>query len=98
MTRVYMEKSGERYSVTCHGHATGSEKMCAAISTLVGTLANYLRCTDLPADEMLKEGDACIRWTGGERANAAFEFVCAGFLALQATDQEKISVEVKIFS
>ncbi len=97
MTKVYMEKSEERYSVSCHGHATGSEQMCAAISTLVGTLANWLRCTSLPFDEMLKEGNACVRWTGGESANTAFEMLCAGFLALQATDKTKISVEIKVF-
>lgn len=97
MTKVSLEKSGERYSLACHGHATGSETMCAAISTLVGTVQNYLRCTEFPFDEMVKDGDACVRWTGDGRANAAFEMLCAGFLALQATDQTKISVEIRIF-
>lgn len=95
MTKVCLEKAGERYSMTCKGHATGDERVCAAVSTLVGSLVNYLRCTEHPFDERIESGDACVRWTGAE--NAVFEFLCAGFLALQAADKERVRVEIKIF-
>lgn len=99
MTSVMLTKNGESYELSARGHATGSEAMCNAISTLIGSLSNYLRCTNYRYEEKMESGDACIRFDGGnhDAANGVFEFLCAGFLALQATDKTKISVKIKIF-
>ena len=100
MTSVLLTKNGKSYEVSARGHATGSEAMCSAISTLIGSLSNYLRCADYAFEEKMDAGDACIRFKSNgndDAANGVFEFLCAGFLALQATDKTKISVKMKIF-
>ena len=42
MTKVYLERDGNCFLVSCQGHATGSPEMCAAISCLVGTLEGII--------------------------------------------------------
>ena len=41
MTKVYLEKDGNQYTVDCKDHAD-SEASCAAVSMLCYTLAGYL--------------------------------------------------------
>ena len=62
MTRVYLERDGNQYTVSCKDHAD-SEASCASVSTLLYTLAGYLHnIADLCEieDERLEPGDARI--------------------------------------
>lgn len=87
---------GDSYSVRCRGHATGSPEVCAAISCLMFTAAGWLHNTQ-DAElvyEKLDSGDAYLRWHGGKWL---YDLLKIGFLQLQKTDPEKISVKFSKF-
>ena len=96
MTSVYLERNGDRYTVHCQGHATGSAEVCAAVSCLVCTLANWLRMshTEIVA-EQIKEADALLCFEGEK---TAFDMVCVGFLQLERYYGEYIKVNTKNIS
>lgn len=94
MTRVSLKQQGQRYTVSCKGHATGSPEVCAAVSCLTYTLAGWLRNTSvLVLEERLVDGDALIRYCGGAAAETAFDMICVGFLQLQQEYGDYISVD-----
>lgn len=97
MTQVYLEQDGQRYTVSCQGHATGSVEACAAVSCLVYTLAGWLRNTSvLVMKEKLEDGDALIQFCGGAAAETAFDMICVGFLQLEAQYGDYISVDFRV--
>jgi len=97
MTRVYLEQDGNRYCVCCKGHATGSVEACAAVSCLVYTLAGWLRnVATLTVEERLEDGDAVIRFMGGDAAETAFDVICVGFLQLKAQYGAFVQVDLQI--
>lgn len=94
MTKVYLERDGNCFLVSCQGHATGSPEMCAAISCLVGMLEGWLENSGYHVLECRVEpGDVCIRFQGGMICKTAFDVICTGFLRLEATDNVHISVD-----
>lgn len=97
MTRVYLEQDGQRYTVSCQGHATGSVEACAAVSCLVYTLAGWLRNTSvLVLKSKLEDGDALIQYHGGAAAETTFDMICVGFLQLQEQYGEYITVDFRV--
>lgn len=97
MTRVYLEQAGQRYTVHCKGHATGSVEACAAVSCLVYTLAGWLRNSSvLVLKEELNDGAAQIQYHGGAAAETAFDMICVGFLQLQKQYGDYISVDFQV--
>ncbi len=85
MTEIRMERGGGRYALTARGHATGSPQVCAAISALVYALAGYLenvRGTVQVGESRLDSGDARLCWSGGTRAEAAYELAAVGLCQL----------------
>jgi len=83
LTEVTLDKAGERYSVIAVGHAD-TEAACAAVSTLIFTLAGYLH--NIPCrimEEKLDSGDAKISWRGRQKdARCAFDMAAVGFMQL----------------
>ena len=97
MTQVYLEQDGQRYTVSCKGHATGSVEACAAVSCLVYTLAGWLRNTSIPVlKEKLEDGKALIQFHGGDAAQTAFDMITVGFLQLQAQYGDYIHADLRI--
>lgn len=97
MTKVYLEQDGQRYTVSCRGHATGSVSVCAAVSCLVYTLAGWLRNNSVQVlTEKLEDGDALILYHGGAAAETAFDMICVGFLQLQEQYGEYIAVDFRV--
>ena len=97
MTQVYLEQEGQRYTVSCQGHATGSVEACAAVSCLVYTLAGWLRNTSIPVlKEKLEDGKALIQFHGGDAAQTAFDMITVGFLQLQAQYGDYIHADLRI--
>ena len=97
MTQVYLEQDGQRYMVSCQGHATGSVEACAAVSCLVYTLAGWLHnAAVLVVKEKLEDGDALIQFHGGDAAETAFDMITVGFLQLQAQYGDYIAVDFRV--
>jgi uncharacterized protein YsxB (DUF464 family) len=96
MTKVSLSQRGSRYGIECQGHATGSVQVCAAVSTLVTTLAGWLHNAQGVEliTERLNTADAKLEYIGGADAETAFELVMVGFLQLAASYGEYISVEI----
>ena len=93
MTTVYLEKDGNRFTVSAKGHATGSEKMCAAISTLIYTLAGWLENSpEIESRATLNDANAHIEFYGAE---SVFELICIGFLQLEKTNDKYIRVTLR---
>ena len=95
MTHVTMiaDKDGV-FEVTCDGHATGSDAMCTAISTLTQTLYGWVRNKEdvKISQQAIVPGHFHLRFHGGN-AGEVFFYVLVGMLQLQETDSEHISVE-----
>lgn len=97
MTQVYLEQDGQRYTVDCRGHATGSVEACAAVSCLVYTLAGWLRNTSvLVLKEKLEDGKAHIQFCGGDAAETAFDMISVGFLQLERQYGDYINVDFRV--
>ncbi len=80
MTRVLLQKQGDRMLVSASGHAVGSSAACAGVSALLCALCGYLQRegeTALHRCE-LESGRALLDFSGGERAKAAFEMTALG--------------------
>lgn len=98
MTRVYLEQKGNRFTVSCQGHATGNQDVCAAASCLIYTLVGWLRnASVLVQEERLEEdADALLQFCGGNNAETAFDVICTGFLQLGNAYPQHISVILNI--
>ena len=95
MTDVYLERDGDRYVLSCKGHAAGSPALCAAVSALVYAAAGWVR--NEPGAERLTErlesGDALLVWIApGEGPVAVFRLLTVAFLQLEASDRERLRV------
>lgn len=89
------------YELTVRGHATGSEKVCAAVSGIVyalaGMLANDEETTILTQE--IRPGDADISFSGGEKALGAMRMACIGLMQLEKAEPDKVRCKIseKIF-
>lgn len=91
MTTVTLKRDGRTYEIRAEGHATGSVQACAAVSTLLTTIAVYLHNAGVVIlGERLQPGDALLRFTGGSRAAPAFDFAMCGFHQIGAGDPEHV--------
>ena len=94
MTTVYLEADGNRYSCVAKGHATGDERVCAAISTLMYTAAGYL--VNAPSEEVLEQrldpGDAALEWRGNR---TCWDVLKIGFLQLAHSYPRLVKCEVR---
>lgn len=97
MTKVWAQRptGGERY-FSVKGHATGSERVCAAVSGIVYALAGYL--ANDPAVEMeelrLDDGDVLMSWTGGEKDLAALQMACIGLMQIEKAEPNYIETNI----
>lgn len=97
MTKIYIEKNKNKYIVTANGHATGSDKVCAAVSALVYSLHGYLMNSDgdvyASINEIYPNGaKAEFEWFGDSAAKAIFELILVGFMSLKLSEGKYISV------
>ena len=99
MTNVYLERSGDRYTVHCKGHATGSVEVCAAVSALTVSLGEWLIQTKTEVlRERVKDAEIYLCFRGGEAAKAVFDMMCLGFGKLEERYGEYIKVNAKNIS
>lgn len=98
MTLVYLEQVENRFAVSCRGHATGNQDVCAAASCLIYTLAGWLHNAPVTVQEerLDRDADAALRFSGGDEAKTAFDVICTGFLQLELTFPLHISVTTQI--
>ena len=87
---------GEYMMVRAKGHATGSELCCAGISTLLYSLAGFLRNDQRAEVEEMKmeSADVELVFKGGKWARGAFEMCKIGLLQLQMAYPQYMSVEI----
>ncbi len=96
MTNVLLCQNGSEYAVQAAGHATGNPQICTAVSTLLYTLAVWLRSFGIETEtEKLEPGDALLIFRGDRRAETAFDLITCGFLQLQQTDPAVLHVDLK---
>lgn len=98
MTRVLLEQRGNRFTVSCQGHATGSQDVCTAVSCLIYTLAGWLRNASVLVQKQRldADADALLQFCGGDNAETAFDVICTGFLQLECTYPQYISVVLQV--
>lgn len=100
MTRVYIERDGDRVLLTADGHATGSEQVCAAVSCLLSGLAGYLqnmqeegRATVYRME--LAQAQAIFHYFGDEAVMGATELVMLSLAQLELSYGDYIVVEIQ---
>ena len=84
MTRVTIYSDGSAREIIAEDHATGNVQVCAAVSTLLYSLAGWLinnseHLHAAPYVEM-QPGKSHLLLDGDREAAAAFELVKIGFL------------------
>lgn len=96
MTRIYCERDGDRYLIAASGHATGSEKACAAVSGILYGLAGYL-ANDGTAEIItcrMEPGDAVLQARGGEALGGAFTMAAIGLGQIAQAEPERVTVRI----
>lgn len=93
MVEAYFEQDRDRFLVTCKGHATGSEKVCAGVSAVIYALAGWVNnYAEAEVRIELESGDALITFRGGSEAEAAFDMALIGLKQIQLAEPDKVSV------
>ena len=99
MTRAYIESGDGQYLLGLSGHATGDERVCAAISGLAYALAGYLENADGHLEavytRVMEPGHVVLHVRGDACIQAAWELCTIGLLQIQAAYPDRISVTVK---
>lgn len=97
MTEVWYYQKGDRFRIRFEGHATGSDEVCAAVSSLVYAMAGYLenqagRNTTVQRME-LAEGQAEILFTTRDKqVKGAWEMMVFGLRQLAHNFRDYIRV------
>lgn len=96
MTNIVIRRDHDVYYVQATGHATGSEKVCSGISSLLYAVAGWI----INNEHMLryhkislKDGNAVIEWSGGPVAQAVYECVAIGLLQIEQSYPDFIKVD-----
>lgn len=98
MTKIKIDKKDDRVVIKAKGHATGSEQVCSAISTLIYSLeawiANNPDCIKKHFCE-LDEGEAFISFIPVESESyTALEFFVVGLVNIAKSYEEYVTVSV----
>lgn len=97
MTTVWAAVPQKRErAIVVQGHATGSEKVCAAVSGILYALGGYLtnaKGVDIQAMRM-DDAYVCLRWTGGKRDLAAFQMACIGLMQIEKAHPDYIKTKI----
>ena len=82
-------------AIVVQGHATGSDRVCAAVSGLLYALAGYLTNAKGVEIQTIRMEDAyvCLKWTGGKRDLAALQTVCIGLMQIEKANPDFIKTE-----
>lgn len=102
MTTAWAARPERRMrAIVVRGHATGSEKVCAAVSGILYALAGYLQNAKGVTIDQMRMDDAyvCIKWTGGKRDLAALQMACIGLMQIEKAEGDFLKTEIseKIF-
>ena len=94
MTCVTLNERDGRYVVEAVGHATGSVQACAAVSTLMYSVAAYLANADGVDvhNEDIADGFFSVEFSGGDAALMIYEFCLIAFLQLEMSYDEYVTV------
>ena len=94
MVKGTIETRDGVHRIECRGHATGSEKVCAAISALMYALVGYLvnRDNAVIHDKILDSGYNRVVFEGFDDA---FEVVRIGLLQVAHTYPEYLKITEK---
>lgn len=94
MVKVYAEKDGDRYTLECKGHATGSEAVCAGVSAIVYALAGWAeQYAEREVKVELDSGEGLVTFRGGSEAEAAFDMAVIGLRQIEPDYGAYISVD-----
>lgn len=98
MTKVTLTARRDKsYVLKCTGHASGYPNVCAAISMMTQTLAGWIANGGGEGHADIRKNDAYayINWRCGKHEMDLFDFLCIGFLQLEKSYPEALSVEIK---
>lgn len=97
MSHIKIIRKGKNYELEAKDHATGSEKVCAAVSFMVQSIYGYLLNSSdvyVSLNEIKPaEAYAHFKWYGDSAARAVFELALIGFLSLELSGKQYIKVE-----
>lgn len=101
MTKICVEEDGRRRVLSAQGHATGHPDVCAAISSILFSLAGWLENARAnPAKHWIEcftcrmeSGDVMLDFAGDDDMAVAFDLAVIGLLQLEKAYPELIQVE-----
>ena len=100
MIMIFAGRRDDRCALHVAGHAgydnRGQDIVCAAVSTLVNTLAGALAAFDCRGfHAKLQPGDACITWAASGATDVLFYAAVIGLAQLQNTSPNYIQMRTE---
>lgn len=97
MTKVAFDYGLDNLEIRAEGHATGSEQVCASVSTLTLSLLGYAinaqrRGDVLISQQLLEPGRFYLRASGNEQLRGAFEMTRQGMMQLEKSFPEYVTI------
>lgn len=92
MTVIRYSRTEEELRLWAEGHATGSERVCAAVSGLLYALLGYLENIGGDYSSMVEDGSVVVRVARSEKTDSAFDLVLIGLLQIEKAEPEYIKV------
>ena len=95
MTHIVLDRHGDKYLIQATGHATGSEKVCSAVSALLWSVAGWItnNSEKLEFHKMrIDSGNSYIEFAGGVIAQAVWEVAAIGLMQIEKQYPEYIKV------
>lgn len=93
MVKCEISTANGVHRIECIGHATGSEKVCAAVSglmyALIGFIGNQPELEDIIHECKIESGHSLVAFEGH---NEAFEVVRTGLLQIAHTYPEYLKI------
>lgn len=98
MTHVRYKHEDDKYELICEGHATGSEKVCAAVSGIVYALEGWVVNNETDVEEHeceMRPGYFRLKFRSGRpESEAVFDMALIGLMNIEAGNAEYIDVDV----
>ena len=95
MTKIHFERAGNRYTLSAKGHATGSEIVCAGISAILFSLAEYLELDEdaRKIRKVMEEANVHLAYAGGKDVETAYTMAMVGLAGLRNSYPELVEIE-----
>lgn len=97
MTKISFSRGSTCQRLRLCGHATGSERVCAAVSGIVYSLLGYLANQEEESQSTMESGYAAIQAGRSPALDAAFDTAVIGLAQIAKAEPDYVHVTIRAF-